>query len=184
MIDVERFDIEGPILLRPRIFTDERGRFMETWSTKAFIPIIGEQQFVQDNESISRKGVLRGLHLQLDPYAQGKLVRVAFGAVLDICVDVRPGSPARGKHIRVHLDSGSGAQLWIPAGFAHGFVALVEGTVFQYKCSAPYVPAAERTILWNDPDLGIDWDIADPVVSSKDRAGIPFNGPWSAPRTA
>ncbi|MBK9177639.1 MAG: dTDP-4-dehydrorhamnose 3,5-epimerase [Flavobacteriales bacterium] len=184
MIDVERFEIEGPMLLRPRIFSDERGRFVETWSERAFTHIIGDIEFVQDNESISRQGVLRGLHLQLDPYAQGKLVRVAYGKVLDICLDIRPGSPTRGRHIRVHLDAASGAQLWIPGGFAHGFVALVENTVFQYKCSAPYVPAAERTILWNDPALGIDWGIPDPIVSPKDQAGIPFNGPWDAPRTA
>lgn len=184
MIHVERFDIEGPLLLRPRVFSDERGRFTETWSDRAFAPLLGPVEFVQDNESVSRKGVLRGLHLQLDPHAQGKLVRVAYGAVLDVCVDIRTGSPTRGKHIRVRLDAKKGALLWIPPGFAHGFVSLVEDTVFQYKCSAPYMPTAERTILWNDPALGIDWGISAPIVSTKDEQGIPFNGPWDAPRNA
>jgi dTDP-4-dehydrorhamnose 3,5-epimerase len=179
MIEAERFPIEGPVLLKPRVFADARGRFQETWSMAAFAAAIGPVPFVQDNESVSRKGVLRGLHLQLPPHAQGKLVRVARGAAIDVCVDARPGSPTYGRHVKVRLDDRESHSFWIPAGFAHGFVALEEGTIFQYKCTAPYHPAAERTILWNDPALGIDWGIADPIVNAKDAAGIPFAGPWN-----
>lgn len=178
MMQVQRFDIEGPVLVRPRIFTDERGRFHETWSEAAFTAHTGALRFVQDNESLSRKGVLRGLHLQLDPHAQGKLVRVARGAAVDVCVDVRPGSATYGRHVRVLLDDRDCATFWIPPGFAHGFAALEEDTLLHYKCTAPYHPAAERTILWNDPDLGIDWGVTDPIISAKDRAGVPFHGPW------
>lgn len=178
MGNVRRFGIEGLVLVLPRIFADERGRFMETWSERAFRDEIGEQRFVQENESTSRKGVLRGLHLQLPPHAQGKLVRVVHGAVLDVCVDARRESPTYGGHERVMLNSADGAALWIPAGFAHGFVALQDDTILQYKCTAPYEPSAERTIRWDDPDLDIDWGIADPIISAKDRIGIPFNGSW------
>ncbi len=178
MTDIERFPIEGPLLLKPRVFRDERGRFQETWSQAAFDAVAGPTRFVQDNESISRKGVLRGLHLQLEPHAQGKLVRVARGSAIDVCVDARPGSPTYGQHVKVRLDAEESHSFWIPAGFAHGFAALEEGTIFQYKCTAPYHPAAERTILWNDPALGIDWGIEEPIVNAKDRLGIPFAGPW------
>lgn len=182
MSGIQRFAIQGLALLRPRIFSDERGRFMETWSERAFQDAVGDQHFVQDNESTSRKGVLRGLHLQLDPHAQGKLVRVVNGAVLDICVDARENSPTYGQHVRVRLNAEDGASLWIPPGFAHGFVSLADDTILQYKCTAPYSPASERTIRWDDPSLAIDWGIADPTVSEKDRVGIPFNGPWREPR--
>ncbi len=182
MMQVERFAIEGLALIRPRIFTDERGRFLETWSQRGFDEAIGPQRFVQDNESTSAKGVIRGLHLQIDPHAQGKLVRVARGSVIDICLDTRPGSPTRGKHVSVRLNATDAAMLWIPPGFAHGFAALEEGTVLQYKCTAPYSPAAERTIRWDDPALGIDWGVADPIISAKDRAGMPFDSPWNEAR--
>jgi dTDP-4-dehydrorhamnose 3,5-epimerase len=177
----EHLGIEGVVLLRPRVFRDHRGAFMETWSEAACAPIIGPQRFVQDNESTSAKGVLRGLHLQLAPHAQGKLVRVSRGAVLDVCVDLRAGSPTRGRHVKAVLDAREPAMLWIPPGFAHGFVALEDDTVFAYKCTAPYHPAAERTIFWNDPELAIDWGIDDPLVSPKDQAGTPFHGPWEGP---
>lgn len=181
-METEHFEIEGPILFRPRIHADGRGRFIETWSKRAMEPYLGLHEFVQDNESRSRKGVLRGLHLQLDPNAQGKLVRVVAGAALDVFLDARTGSTTYGKHIAIRLDSDSSALLWIPPGFAHGFVALEEETVFQYKCTAPYAPESERTILWNDPVLGIDWGVEEPIVSDKDLAGIPFRGAWKEPR--
>jgi dTDP-4-dehydrorhamnose 3,5-epimerase len=182
MWQVERMAIDGPLILRSKVFTDDRGSFMETYNERAFAAATGIRiGFVQDNESISRKGVLRGLHFQLDPYAQGKLVRVTRGAALDVVVDIRPGSPTYGRHVKVRLDAVAKDMFWIPPGFAHGFLALEDDTVFAYKCTAYYHPAAERTIRWNDPDLAIDWGHADPIVSAKDRAGLPFNARWDRP---
>ncbi|MBK9148468.1 MAG: dTDP-4-dehydrorhamnose 3,5-epimerase [Flavobacteriales bacterium] len=178
MIDKETYPIAGLVLLRPRRFTDERGSFMETWSQRAMDEAIGEQRFVQDNESVSSAGVLRGLHFQLEPHAQGKLVRVSRGAAMDVCVDIRPESPTYGRHVKVRLASDDPAMLWVPPGFAHGFAALEDATVFNYKCTAYYQPGSERTIRWDDPALGIDWGIASPIVSEKDRAGFAFDGPW------
>lgn len=174
----ETLGIDGPLLLRPRTFLDPRGSFTETWNQQAMDAAIGAQRFVQDNESISRKGVLRGLHFQLDPAAQGKLVRAVRGALLDVCVDIRRDSPSYGRHITVPLKAGDSNLLWIPPGFAHGFIALEDDTVFHYKCTAYYDPTRERTILWNDPALGVDWGVADPLVSDKDRQGRLFNSDW------
>lgn len=176
MMQVSTTPLAGLLVLRPRIFRDERGHFLESFNAAAFAQATGvTAPFVQDNESRSGKGVLRGLHLQLPPHAQAKLVRVSAGAVLDVCVDVRPDSPTFGRHFSLRLDAVEQAMLYIPEGFAHGFVALEEGTVFTYKCSAYYHPPSERTIRWDDPQLAIDWGIADPVVSEKDRAGLPFH---------
>lgn len=181
MMERERLGIEGLLLLRPRVFKDERGAFMESWNERTFRDEVGDHHFVQDNVSTSRKGVLRGLHFQLAPYAQGKLVHVLHGAVLDICVDLRPDSDSHGRHVKVRLAAGDGTLLWIPPGFAHGFVALEEDTVFAYKCTAPYHPGSERTILWNDTDLAIDWGITDPIMSNKDLDGLAFaGGAWAA----
>ncbi len=182
MMDMKELAIEGLVLLKQRVFVDERGSFMETWNEGSFRSALGYHPFVQDNESVSRKGVLRGLHFQLEPHAQGKLVRVIRGSVLDVCLDIRPASRTYGEHVKVELRAGDGTLLWIPPGFAHGFVALEDDTVFAYKCTAPYSPLAERTILWNDKDLDIDWGIADPVVSEKDRAGFAFSGAWALPK--
>ena len=179
---IEALDIEGPLLLHLRSFADERGSFMETWNQQVMDGGIGVQRFVQDNESISHAGVLRGLHFQLEPMAQGKLVRTVNGSVLDVCVDIRRRSPSFGKHVKVLLKAGDGRLLWIPPGFAHGFLALEDHTTFHYKCTANYDPARERTILWNDTDLGIDWGHPDPLVSDKDRKGSLFNSGWD--RTA
>lgn len=181
MIATETFPISGLVLLRPRSFADDRGSFMETWSQRAMDEATGSQRFVQDNESISRAGVLRGLHFQLDPHAQGKLVRVSRGAAIDVCVDIRRDSPTFGQHVKVHLSAEAPTLLWVPPGFAHGFAALEDGTVFNYKCTAYYHPQAERTIRWDDPALGIDWGVRDPLVSDKDRAGFGFEGPWHLP---
>lgn len=175
MMEVIPTKLNGLLHIKPRIFRDERGFFLETFNTAAFARSTGiSSPFVQCNESVSHKGVLRGLHLQAHPHAQAKLVRVAYGAVLDVCVDLRTGSATFGKHIAIRLDAADREMLYIPEGMAHGFVALEDNTVFSYMCSDYYAPQAERTVLWNDPDLGIDWGVVDPVVNAKDRAGVPF----------
>lgn len=165
----ERTPLEGLIVLTPRVFADERGAFSETFNRKVFEEMTGAVvDFAQDNESVSRKYVLRGLHFQLPPNAQGKLARVIKGAALDVAVDLRTASPTYGKHFSVELSGENRLQLWIPAGFAHGFLSLEEGTVFAYKCTDYYAPEHERTIAWNDPDLAIDWKINTPIISAKD----------------
>lgn len=172
----ETTPLEGLWLLRPNVFRDERGHFLETFNHCAFEQATGLRvRFVQDNESLSQAGVLRGLHFQVPPHAQAKLVRVSRGSVLDVCVDIRPTSPTFGRHYSVVLDARELAMLYIPEGFAHGFRTLENETIFTYKCTAYYDPGSERTILWNDPRLGIDWGITDPVLSAKDRAGMPFS---------
>lgn len=176
MITVERTALEGLLILRPKVFRDDRGWFLESFNARAFAEATGlDTAFVQDNESLSQAGVLRGLHYQVAPWAQQKLVRVIQGAVLDVCVDIRPGSPTFGRHLKLELTGEEKTMLFIPAGFAHGFRTLRDGTIFSYKCSAYYHPPAERTLLWNDPALGIDWGIADPVLSPKDKAGLPLS---------
>lgn len=172
---IEPTSLPGVLLIKPRIFSDERGRFLETFNQRAFSEATGlDLRPVQDNESRSHRHVLRGLHFQVAPHAQGKLVHVVRGAVLDVVVDIRPDSPTLGRHVRVPLDAEQRHMLWIPPGLAHGFTALEDDTVFAYKCTAYYHPASERTIRWDDPDLGIDWGVAHPIVSAKDRAGMGF----------
>jgi dTDP-4-dehydrorhamnose 3,5-epimerase len=167
--------IEGLYILEPRIFEDSRGVFFETFNDLKFKEEIGlDVEFVQDNESISKKNVLRGLHFQLPPFAQGKLVRVVSGRALDIAVDIRKNSPTYGKFQLVELSSENKKQFWIPPGFAHGFVALEENTIFNYKCTNYYSPVSERTIQWNDPLLNIDWKISEPIISEKDQKGLDF----------
>ncbi len=174
-MEIERTPLEGLLVLRPKVFRDARGWFLESFSTRAFKEATGlEPRFVQDNESRSQSGVLRGLHYQAAPHAQGKLVRVISGAVLDVCVDIRPTSPTFGEHYKLELTGEEKNMLWIPEGFAHGFRTLEDGTIFSYKCTDFYHPPSERTVLWNDPALGIDWGITDPVLSAKDLAGIPL----------
>lgn len=173
--------LNGVVHLRPRIFKDDRGHFMESFHLARFIELTGcKVEFVQENESLSHAGVLRGLHFQEFPHAQGKLVRVLRGAVADVALDIRAGSPTYGQHVMVRLDSTTKEMLWIPPGFAHGFLALEDHTVFSYKCTAYYHPPSERTILWNDPELGIDWGLDPPHLSPKDRQGISF-GTYSPP---
>ena len=183
MIAVERTTLDGVLLMRPPVFRDERGHFLETFNETAFHQATGltDVRFVQDNESRSHRHVLRGLHFQLKPHAQGKLVRVLRGSVLDVVVDIRKDGPTFGQHYSVRLDANDPLQLWIPPGLAHGFLALEQDTVFAYKCTHYYHKASERTIRWNDPDLGIDWGITGPIVSDKDQAGYAFKGPWDAP---
>ena len=171
----EQTPLEGLIRLRPKVFTDERGRFVVPYDQKLFWELTGvRNDFVQDNESRSHKGVLRGLHFQLPPSAQGKLVHVARGSVLDVCVDLRPESSTFGQHFKLKLDAETKELLWVPPGFAHGFVALEENSVFAYKCTAFYDPASERCIRWDDRDLAIDWEVENPIVSAKDMVGGAF----------
>jgi len=164
------------MLLEPKVFGDQRGAFLESFNGKAFQAATGlTPNFVQDNHSISSKGVLRGLHYQLPPNAQGKLVRVIAGAAFDVAVDIRRGSATFGRWVGAELSAANYRQLWIPAGFAHGFLALEEGTEFLYKTTDYYAAESERCILWNDPSIGIDWPLeGSPVVSDKDKLGRPL----------
>lgn len=167
--------IEGLLLIEPTVHRDRRGYFFEPFNARKFQEATDlHPDFVQDNESMSDKGILRGLHFQVPPAAQGKLVRVTRGAVLDLVVDLRVGSPTFGRHLSVVLSEANKLQLWIPPGFAHGFLTLENHTIFSYKCTEYYTPACERVIAYNDPHLGIDWGVDDPIVSEKDAAGTPF----------
>jgi dTDP-4-dehydrorhamnose 3,5-epimerase len=165
-------DLPGVVILEPKVFGDDRGFFYESFNARAFEEATGlNPQFVQDNHSRSRKGVLRGLHYQLTN-TQGKLVRVTAGEVLDVAVDIRRSSPHFGKSVAVRLSADNHRQLWVPEGFAHGFVVLSEYAEFLYKTTDYYTPAAERSIRWDDPDLAIDWQLEEaPQLSAKDQAG-------------
>lgn len=169
--------IEGVVILEPEVFGDERGYFFESFSQREFEEKVCKTTFVQDNESSSRYGVLRGLHFQKPPHAQAKLVRVVKGKVLDIAVDIRKGSPTFGHHVSTELSGENKRQLFIPRGFAHGFAVLSDEVVFQYKCDNYYVPHSEGGILWNDPALGIDWKLPaeDVILSEKDKKNVLLN---------
>lgn len=172
---VIRTDIEGLAVIEPKVFSDERGYFFEAFNQKAFNEEVGPVEFVQDNESKSSYGVVRGLHFQRPPYAQAKLVRVVKGRVLDVAVDLREGSLTYGKHFSVELSEENHRMLFIPRGFAHGFSVLSEDVIFQYKCDNYYHPESEGAVAWNDPDLGIDWGIpADKVILSAKDAKNPL----------
>lgn len=170
-MDVVRTDIEGLVIIQPRLFEDQRGYFFESFSEREFAHKVAPVRFVQDNESKSSYGVLRGLHFQKPPYEQAKLVRVVKGRVLDVAVDLRKGSPTYGRHEAVELSEDNHRQLFIPRGFAHGFCVLSEEAVFQYKCDNYYAPQSEGAVRWDDPDLDIDWKIPlkDVILSDKDR---------------
>jgi dTDP-4-dehydrorhamnose 3,5-epimerase len=168
-VNATRLAIPDVILLEPRVFPDERGAFFESYNARAFAEATGlDVRFVQDNHSVSRKSVLRGLHYQLPPHAQGKLVRVIRGSAYDVVVDIRSGSSTFGKWVAETLTADNHKQLWIPAGFAHGFLALEDGTEFLYKTTDFYDKASERTIRWDDPAIAIDWPLRDVLVSPKD----------------
>ncbi|KQN40201.1 dTDP-4-dehydrorhamnose 3,5-epimerase [Pseudomonas sp. Leaf48] len=169
-MNVVTTDLPGVLILEPKVFGDERGFFYESFNAKAFEQATGlNVQFVQDNHSRSQKGVLRGLHYQLEN-TQGKLVRVTYGEVLDVAVDIRRSSPNFGKWEAVHLSADNHRQLWVPEGFAHGFVVLSDYAEFLYKTTDYYTPSAERSIRWDDPDLAIDWQLAQPPqLSAKDQ---------------
>lgn len=170
-MEVIKTNIEGVVIIEPRIFRDERGYFFESFSQREFQEKVCNTVFVQDNESKSSYGVLRGLHFQKLPYAQSKLVRVIKGAVLDVAVDIRKGSPTFGQHVAVELTEDNHRQFFIPRGFAHGFSVLTDEVIFQYKCDNFYAPQSEGALAWDDPDLGIDWRLpAEKVIlSEKDR---------------
>lgn len=163
-------DIEGVFIIEPRIFRDARGYFFESYSKRDFDEKVGCVDFVQDNESCSSRGVMRGLHFQCPPYAQAKLVRCVKGSVLDVAVDLRTGSPTYGKHVAVELSEHNHRQFFIPRGFAHGFAVLSDIAVFQYKCDNYYHPEADGGISITDPSLGIDWriDLSEAILSDKD----------------
>lgn len=164
--------IEGVIIVEPKVFSDERGYFYESFNAEQFQRETGiTTTFVQDNQSLSRYGVLRGLHFQRPPFAQSKLVRVVQGSVIDVAVDIRIGSPTFGKYVAVELSEDNHRQLFIPRGFAHGFITTSQSAIFQYKCDNYYNLEAEGAIAWNDPTLNIDWRLAheDIILSAKDR---------------
>jgi dTDP-4-dehydrorhamnose 3,5-epimerase len=162
--------IPSVLIIEPKVFGDARGFFLETFQVRRYADIGIPQPFVQDNLSLSLRGTLRGLHFQ-HPKAQGKLVTVLRGAVRDVVVDVRVGSPTFGKHVAVDLDDENRRQFFVPRGFAHGFAVLSESADFFYKCDALYSPADEKVLRWNDPALGIDWGITDPILSARDQQG-------------
>ena len=163
-------DIKGVFIIEPKVFADSRGYFMESYRQSDFEKHIGKIDFVQDNESKSSYGVLRGLHYQLPPHAQSKLVRVIKGSVLDVAIDIRKSSPTFGKHVAVELSEENKRQLFIPRGFAHGFLVLSKEAIFTYKVDSLYAPQSEGSIVYNDPTIGIDWGIPvdDIILSAKD----------------
>lgn len=169
-MEVIKTDIEGPLIIEPKVFGDARGYFFESFSQREFDAKVGELRFVQDNESCSRRGVMRGLHFQMPPFTQAKLVRCVRGAVLDVAVDIRLGSPTYGRHVAVELTEDNHLQFFVPKGFAHGFSVLSDVAVFQYKCDEFYHPEADAGISILDESLGIDWRIPleEAVLSEKD----------------
>lgn len=172
-------EIRDLLIIKPDVFADDRGYFFESYNKEKLAEKGIATSFVQDNESKSKKGVLRGLHYQKKPYAQGKLVRVIQGAVLDVAVDIRIGSPTFGSWASVELTGENKLMYWIPEGFAHGFLTLKDDTIFTYKCTGFYNKDSEASIRWNDPDLAIKWGITDPVLSEKDKISPFFNQVFS-----
>ena len=182
-MEVIKTEIEGVVIIEPRVFGDARGYFFESFNAREFAEKTGMQvNFVQDNESMSHYGVLRGLHFQQPPFAQSKLVRVVKGRVLDIAVDIRVGSPTYGKYVSVELTEDNHRQFFMSKGFAHGFSVLSDEVIFQYKCDEFYAPQSEGAIAWNDPDLAIDWQIpADKVLLSDKDKKHPFLRDFKSP---
>ncbi len=174
-MEVIQTKIPDVVIIEPRFFGDDRGFFYESYNKKAFTEATGiNRNFVQDNHSRSQKNVLRGLHYQIQQ-PQGKLVRVVVGEVLDVAVDIRKSSPTFGQWVSCLLSAENKRQFWVPEGFAHGFVVLSDAAEFLYKTTDYYAPEYERTILWNDADLGIDWQLTEePMLSKKDQEGVPF----------
>ena len=173
-MEIIKTPLEGLLIIKPDVFEDERGYFFESFNHDKFLKAGLDIKFVQDNESKSKKGVLRGLHFQAPPFAQGKLVRVMRGSVLDVAVDIRTNSSTYGKWESIVLSGQNKWMYWIPAGFAHGFATLDDDTIFFYKCTNGYNKASEGSILWNDSDLKINWGMNDPVISDKDKVSPLF----------
>jgi len=171
---IETNHIEGLLVIKPDVFEDQRGYFFESYNEEKFRQLGIDMKFLQDNESKSGKGVLRGLHFQVPPYEQGKLVRVIKGAVLDVAVDLRKSAPTYGQWASIELSEKNKWMYWIPAGFAHGFLTLEENTIFFYKCTQVYHKESERGIFWNDTDLKIQWGNDQPLVSEKDKIAGKF----------
>jgi len=177
---IETTSLKDLLLLTPQVYNDDRGYFMESYNKMRIGKMI-KNDFVQDNESLSRKNVLRGLHLQLPPHAQAKLIRVIKGSILDVAVDLRKDSDTFGQHFKHVLSGENKKQLYIPEGFAHGFLTLEDDTLINYKCSNYYHAESESSILWNDPELKIDWGIQNPILAEKDRLAekfITFENPF------
>ena len=166
--------LEGLLIIQPNVFADARGYFFESYNKDVFHGHGIFTEFLQDNESLSQKGVLRGLHFQTPPHAQAKLVRVIRGSVFDAAVDIRKNSRTYGKHFAAELSASNKTMLYIPEGFAHGFLTLEDNTIFSYKCSRTYNKESEYCILWNDADINIAWNISNPILSEKDKSGKPF----------
>jgi dTDP-4-dehydrorhamnose 3,5-epimerase len=175
-MEVVETKLKGVLVLKPKIFEDARGHFFESYNESLFKQAGLDLHFVQDNQSLSQKGVLRGLHFQNPPHAQGKLVRVITGSVFDVAVDIRKGSPTYGQWFGQKLSSENKWMMYIPEGFAHGFATLEDNTIFAYKCTNFYNKPAEDCLLWNDPDIGIDWGLKDPLLSEKDMQGKRIKG--------
>lgn len=176
-MEVIETKIKDLFILQPKVFEDERGYFYESFNKEKFNDLTGTNyDFVQDNQSLSQKGILRGLHFQNPPFEQGKLVRVIKGAVLDVAVDIRKNSPTYGEYVLAELTEENKTMFWIPPGFAHGFLSLKDNTIFSYKCTGYYNKASEGSLIWNDPDLKINWGIDNPLVSEKDNIAPRFKG--------
>ena len=173
-MEVLETHIKDLLIIKPKVFEDARGYFFESYNEDVFKRNGINLNFIQDNQSLSNAGVLRGLHFQAPPFAQGKLVRVITGAVLDVAVDIRKNSPTYGQHVAVELNEENKTLFYIPPGFAHGFLTLRDNTIFSYKCTNLYNKVSEGTVLWNDEDINIDWDIETPILSEKDLVGTPF----------
>lgn len=174
-MEITTTPIEGLLIIQPKVFADDRGYFFEAYNKKVLEEKGVIVDFVQDNQSLSQKGVLRGLHFQNQPYAQGKLVSVIKGAVLDVAVDIRKNSTTYGQHYALELNETNKTMFWIPPGFAHGFLTLQDNTIFSYKCSNYYNKSAEDAILWNDKTINIKWGIENPILSEKDQKAQVFS---------
>lgn len=174
-MEVIKTFIDGLLIIKPKVFEDSRGYFFESYNESVFQKNGITTQFLQDNQSLSHTGVLRGLHFQAPPHAQAKLVRVIKGAVLDVALDIRKNSDTYGKHIAIELTEENKTMFYIPEGFAHGFLTLRDNTIFSYKCSNVYNKESEGCVLWNDTNINIDWKTSNPLLSEKDLVGTPFN---------
>jgi dTDP-4-dehydrorhamnose 3,5-epimerase len=168
-MDIKTTPIEGLLIIEPQVFTDSRGYFYESYNKEKFVAAGINIEFVQDNQSLSQKGIVRGLHFQAPPFDQGKLVRVIQGAVLDVAVDIRKNSPTYGQNFSIELSAQNRIMFYIPPGFAHGFETLEDNTIFLYKCTDVYNKQSEGGLLWNDADLGIKWQTSNPLISEKDK---------------
>jgi len=173
-MEISKTILEGLLIIKPDVFRDDRGYFFESFNNEKFSKEGLDVRFMQDNESLSMKGVIRGLHFQIPPFEQAKLVRVVKGSALDVAVDIRKSSPTYGEWTSVLLTGENKWMFWIPAGFAHGFATLEQDTVFFYKCTKVYNKESERSILWNDPDINIKWGIEKPIISERDKSAQGF----------